>query len=70
MNVDLAGFLVVIEGACDWCAGRPLDANPYSLQYAAEAHAEWEAGWQEARSQFPRAKFEQERARWQGRRAP
>lgn len=54
---------IVVEGAADWCAGRPLDANPYSKESAADAAAAWERGWQEAREQ---GHFDQERKRWAG----
>jgi hypothetical protein len=52
---------IVVEGAADWWTGRPLDANPYSRESAADSAAAWEQGWQEAREQ---GHFPQERERW------
>jgi hypothetical protein len=42
------GLGIVVEGAVDRFCGRPLQANPYSPTFAADAHAGWVFGWREA----------------------
>jgi hypothetical protein len=57
------GLGVVVEGAVDRFCGRPLVANPYSLEFAAEAHAGWVFGWREA-DYLLEIRAQEEAARW------
>ena len=54
---------IAVEGAADFFFGRPLDANPYSRDSAADGWESWREGWLEA-SYFEQARGDRERARW------
>jgi ribosome modulation factor len=54
---------LVIEGACDYCSGRPREENPYM---PSDSHDAWNHGWDEAADLFPGDRMLAEVQRWAG----
>jgi hypothetical protein len=54
---------IAVEGAADFFFGRPLDANPYNRNAAADGWESWRFGWLEA-SHFKQIRGNEEQARW------